>query len=52
MWYMFKMPNYNNKDDCTSNDGEWTSKYTKCFWSKPTDKKVSSCDIVTNWLHH
>ncbi|MBV67950.1 MAG: hypothetical protein CMG26_06305 [Candidatus Marinimicrobia bacterium] len=40
--------NYNNKDDCTSNDGEWTSKYTKCFWSKPTDKKVSSCDIVTD----
>tara|TARA_B100000900_G_C20564298_1_gene710338 strand:- start:686 stop:1750 length:1065 start_codon:yes stop_codon:yes gene_type:complete len=40
--------NYNNKDDCTDNDGEWTSRYTKCFWSKPTDRKVSSCDIVTD----
>ena len=40
--------NYNNKDDCLDNNKEWTSRYTKCFWSKPTDKKVSSCDIITN----
>jgi len=39
---------YNNKDDCNDNDGEWTSRYTKCFWSKPSDKKVTSCDITTD----
>lgn len=39
---------YNNEDDCNDNDGEWTSRYTKCFWSKPSDKKVSSCDITTD----
>ena len=40
--------NYNNKDDCTDNNNVWTSRYTKCFWSKPSDKKVTSCDITTN----
>ena len=39
---------YNNKEDCNDNDGEWTSRYTKCFWSKPSDKKVTSCDITTD----
>jgi len=40
--------NYNNKDDCTDNNGEWTSRYTKCFWSQGSNKKVSSCDITTD----
>ena len=40
--------NYNNKDDCLDNNKEWTSRYTKCFWSKPSDKKVTSCDITTD----
>ena len=40
--------NYNNKDDCTDNNNEWTSRYTKCFWSKPSDKKITSCDITTD----
>ena len=39
---------YNNEDDCNDNNGVWTSRYTKCFWSKPSDKKVSSCDITTD----
>lgn len=39
---------YNNEDDCNDNDGEWTSRYTKCFWSQASNKKVSSCDITTD----
>lgn len=39
---------YSNKDDCTDNNGEWTSRYTKCFWSQGSNKKVSSCDITTD----
>lgn len=39
---------YNNEDDCNDNDGEWTSRYTKCFWSQVSNKKVSSCNITTD----
>lgn len=39
---------YSNEDDCTDNNGEWTSRYTKCFWSQGSNKKVSSCDITTD----
>ncbi len=39
---------HSNEDDCNDNDGEWTSRYTKCFWSQASNKKVSSCDITTD----